>query len=49
MAVTMGRFAKGAILENAKRIGFHPGAVIDCGYAYGTEGLEIFEEAVYLR
>jgi FkbM family methyltransferase len=44
----MGRFAKGAILENAKRIGFRPGAVIDCGYAYGTEGLEIFEQAVYL-
>ena len=37
MAVTMGRFAKGAILEKAKRIGFRPGAVIDCGYAYGTD------------
>lgn len=48
MGVTMGRFAKGAILENAKRIGFRPGTVIDCGYAYGTEGLDIFEDAVYL-
>lgn len=48
MSVTMGRFAKGAILENAKRNGFRPGSVIDCGYAYGTEGLDIFEEAAYL-
>jgi FkbM family methyltransferase len=46
--VAMGRFAKGAILQNAKRIGFRPAAVIDCGYAYGTEGLDIFEDAVYL-
>jgi FkbM family methyltransferase len=48
MAVNMGRLAKRAILENARRIGFRPGAIIDCGFAYGTEGLDVFEDAVHL-
>jgi FkbM family methyltransferase len=48
-AIPPTRFTKRTILENTRRIGFRPGAVIDCGFAYGTAGLEVFaEEAVYL-
>ncbi len=42
------RLTKRAVLENAKRIGFQPGTVIDCGFAYGTEGLDVFHEAIYV-
>ena len=48
-AVSTARLGKRAVLENCRRIGFKPGAVIDCGFAYGTEGLEVFkDDAVYL-
>ena len=33
------RLRKKAVLENARRIGFQPGTIIDVGFAYGTEGL----------
>ena len=33
------RLRKRNILRNAKQIGFSPGAVIDVGFAFGTEGL----------
>jgi len=40
------RLRKKAVLENAKRIGFAPGTIIDVGFAYGTEGLyDTFEDA----
>ena len=42
------RFTMREVLTNAKRIGFRPGTVIDCGFAYGTEGLDVFEEATYV-
>ncbi|HEY5411450.1 MAG TPA: FkbM family methyltransferase [Caulobacteraceae bacterium] len=47
MGLNVERLTKRAVLENIKRIGFRPGAVIDCGFAYGTEGLDVFEEAIY--
>ncbi len=44
MAVKIERLTKRAALENAKRIGFRPGTIIDVGFAYGTLGLfEVFE------
>jgi len=43
------RLRKRNILRNAKAIGFRPGAIVDVGFAYGTEGLdEVFEDVRYL-
>jgi FkbM family methyltransferase len=43
------RLRKQNVLSNAKAIGFSPGAIVDVGFAYGTEGLyEVFEDARYV-
>lgn len=43
------RLSKKAILENARRIGFRPGTIIDVGFALGTEGLfEVFEDVKHV-
>ena len=49
MSPGMERLTKRAVLANAKRIGFRPGTIIDCGFAYGTDGLfGVFEDAVHI-
>src|SRR5665213_81720 len=48
MVLNAERLTKRAVLENTRRLGFRPGAVIDCGFAYGTEGLDVFDEARYV-
>ena len=48
MVLKAERLTKRAVLENTRRLGFKPGTVIDCGFAYGTDGLDVFQEARYV-
>lgn len=34
------RLSMKAVLENRRSIGFHPGAMIDVGFAFGAPGLQ---------
>ena len=44
MALGVERLTKRAVLENTRQIGFRPGTIIDCGFAFGTDGLfDVFE------
>jgi len=47
--ISVTRLMKGTILENAKRIGFRPGTIIDVGFAFGTDGLfDIFDDVSHV-